>query len=423
MKVSVINIFIINSFYNKNMPPKKVSRKASRKASRKVSHKASRKVSRKASRKSSSKVSRKASRKSSSKASRKVSRKSSRKVSRKASRKVSRKVSRKSSRKVSMKASLKVSRKVSPPKICNSKICPKVSRKNDDKDSKFEKIMKNLKLDLTMNDFPVEFIRVLGEGVFGIVYLVRYNGKLSVLKINKKCPLTRSCSRFGDLKEIYTTIMLSGKKYFPKLIKIFYKNSSDEQTEFFPLSEYFEAENFSNFIKTLHTPQEIEKMVNKIKNMIDWMCENNITHGDLHHGNIMVVKDKNDYELKMVDFGYTTYGEKCDSQFDYMKLLQSLLYYNKPVGMKMADYYEKKFINDKYIQECLKKFKKYSEDWASNPQFLSKCYTKYLDKVIGPGVDLYSFNIKKDSKFIYRTKNSGDIYIDFKKYKEYFQEI
>jgi hypothetical protein len=432
---------------------RRVVKKSSRKVSRKVVKKSSRKSSKKSSKKSSRKVSRKSPIKSSRKVSRKPSRKSSRKVVKKSSKKSSRRVSRKSpiksSRKVSRKSPIKSSRKVS--RKSPIRFSKKVSRKSTVKSSKkssqrqvnpekkFFNILKKNGISL-QGDLPFKFIKVLGEGMLGIVFLVEYKNKKYVLKVQKSTIDISPGPNYGQhINEYYSTLYLSGKKYFPKVEKVFYANDYRNKSIFFILSEFIEGSTLSNFIKSFSSKDDYKKLKNKIIEIITWFCKNNVVHGDFHLNNIIVIEKGNDYDLKVIDYGYTHVETPCNPHADLIKFITGLYFSKAPQELinVFVDYYKQTYLDK---EKCIKGdvkfdigFKHFSTKKVNeilqkeglNFNFFNACYQYYFEDVSESLNVANFFNLDK-SKKVYgydKTSRNGILLADFSKYDKYFQKI
>lgn len=103
----------------------------------------------------------------------------------------------------------------------------------------------------------------------------------------------------------------------------------------------------------------------EIIRILDAMCLHNLTHGDLHWGNIGLVFDENDtrpirFKLKLLDFGQSSVG-KCDKKVELIQLLRTLnpVYHGKhPFKQSNAKYLEDKlyqYFVSLYPEEKLKK--------------------------------------------------------------------
>ena len=424
----------------KSKKSRKVSRKVVRKSSRKVSRKVIRKSSRKVVRKSSRKVSRKPSRKSS----RKIVKKSPVKSSKKSSRKVVKKSSRKSPVKSSKKSSRQVKKSSRKSPVKSSRKSPvksskKSSQRQVNPEKKFFNILKKNGISL-QGDLPFKFIKVLGEGMLGIVFLVEYKNKEYVLKVEKSTIDIAPGPIYGQhINEYYSTLYLSGKKYFPKVEKVFYANDYRNKSIFFILSEFIEGPTLSDFIKSFSSKEDYKKLKNKIIEIITWFCKNNVVHGDFHLNNIIVIEKGNDYDLKVIDYGYTHVETPCNPHADLIKFITGLYFSKAPQELLdvFIDYYKNtyldkekcikgdekfeiglKFFSTKKLNELLKKE-------GLNFNFFNTCYQYYFDD-LSHSINVGQYINLDESKKVYGYDETGKksiLLADFTKYDKYFQKI
>lgn len=147
---------------------------------------------------------------------------------------------------------------------------------------------------------PYKIDKQLGEGALGIVYLIEYEGKKGALKVSKEDTKNYSAEGWGPIvMELYASLYLSGKKYFPKVEKVFYTYDDIGNTPFNIMYELIQGEELGKFIRTLSTQQEYNILKKKIEDILDYFCKINVVHNDFHLSNIMVIKKGGgDYDLK-----------------------------------------------------------------------------------------------------------------------------
>jgi serine/threonine protein kinase len=245
------------------------------------------------------------------------------------------------------------------------------------------------------------------------------------------------------LKELYISLYLSGKKYFPKVEKVFYTNDDEGNTPFNIMYEYIEGEILEDFIKTLSTKKEYDIFKNKIQDILDYFCKVNIVHNDFHLSNIMVIKKEGgDYDLKVIDFGLTSIN-KCDPSVELIKLISIM--YMKNVNKEILDifielYREKYLVNEKCVvgdkffffgkkyissKDVYKEMKK-----GLSSKFFEMCYYYYFNNITKLNMSksydvnnkLFYFNIEKKTKYTLFLYN-GEKKIDFAPYKNYFSKM
>jgi serine/threonine protein kinase len=287
-------------------------------------------------------------------------------------------------------------------------------------------------------DLPFKIIRVLGEGALGLVFLVEYKNKTGVLKVQKETYLGPGHSLGQYANELYVSLSLSGKKYFPKVEKVFYADNDRNLSNYYIFSEYIEGEPLSNFIKSFKSEEEYKKLKIKILEILDWFCKNNVIHGDFHLNNIMVVPKGKDYDLKVIDFGLSKVDEKCNPHIELIKFIFGLYIQKAPQELLdvFIDYYRQKYLNK---EECIKDdkpifvgFKKYSTKKLNelfqknglNFEFFEKCYLYYfedLHKYINLNWFYLDGMIEPDDKK--SNKKGKKEILDFTKYDKYFEKI
>lgn len=81
------------------------------------------------------------------------------------------------------------------------------------------------------------------------------------------------------------------------------------------LSSFIQSQNI-NYYKNFPTKEKI-KLLNKIKNLILTMHENNIIHTDLHNGNIIIDDNLNPYIIDFDNCSYKKYKTKINDANDY----------------------------------------------------------------------------------------------------------
>jgi predicted Ser/Thr protein kinase len=324
--------------------------------------------------------------------------------------------------------------KKSPPK---PKSPPKKSSPNPEKQIK--KLLRNQ--NVNVDKYPFKIIKKISEGVFGEVFEVEYKGKTGVIKI-AKVDKKNELFQVNNVSELYCSLYLSGKKYFPKVEKVFYTRSSNKRlliTPYYIMYEYIRGQTLDNFIKTLSTEEEFKKLRNKIVEILDWFCNNNMIHNDFHTSNIMVVKNGDDYDLKVLDFGYTFLKIKCSPHNELVKLISSL--YISKAPKKLIDTFLELY-NEKYVrsEDCIKgdvKFPLFNKKTTTTKElhkemskmdynFFNNCYAFYFNRIskIYYG-DLDYDNIKVYDiiyKYNYENKEQN-LRADFTPYSSYFEKF
>ena len=211
-----------------------------------------------------------------------------------------------------------------------------------------------------LKHLPFRFEKILGEGVGGVAFIVDYKGQKGVIKAFKT---TYNNIQTPFVNELYSSLYLSGKKYFPKVYNVFYADDSTGRTQFYIFSEFIKGKSLSSFIKEITTEKEMKKLKNRIVEIIEYFCDKNIIHLDFHMDNIIVVPngksgpyDYSDYNLKVIDFGYTLVHTKCNPYADLLKFISYL--YAWDINNKFADmlmqYFLETYGDDKELyRTCL----------------------------------------------------------------------
>lgn len=274
----------------------------------------------------------------------------------------------------------------------------------------------------------------------GNVYLIENEGKKGALKVVKE--KIESPNHWGAaLMELYTSLYLSGKKYFPKVEKVFYTIDDYGNTPFNIMYEFLEGETLGDFVKTLSTQKEYNTLKKKIEDILDYFCKINVVHNDFHLSNIMVIKKGGDYELKVFDFGYTRI-EKCNPAVELIKLI-SIMFMNK-VNKELLDTFIELY-REKYLgnEKCISGDEKFNiglkitspkdvynemKNSGLSYKFFNMCYMYYFvgSNVLIPKTYINSgnfwFNIEKNTKYIFII-NKVSKEFDFAPYKNYFSKM
>lgn len=291
----------------------------------------------------------------------------------------------------------------------------------------------------------------MGEGALGSVYLIEYEGKIGALKMFKQ--KSESGTQWAAaLKELYISLYLSGKKYFPKVEKVFYTNDDNGNTPFSIMYEYIEGQTLGDFMKTLSSQKEYDILAKKIEDILDYFCKINIVHNDFHLSNIMVIKKAGgDYELKVIDFGYTNI-EKCIPSLELVKFISVLFMYKgiDELTETFVELYRKKYVSnekcilgdEKFIVQrkfiSTKDIYNEMKNKGLSKKFFEMCYDYYfremssliMNKSYGTTADgkyadynkLFFFNIDIETKYVFYVKKIQKK-IDFAPYKNYFSKM
>lgn len=270
------------------------------------------------------------------------------------------------------------------------------------------------------------------------MYLIEHEGKKGALKVSKQDTKNYSAEGWGPIiMELYASLYLSGKKYFPKVEKVFYTYDDIGNTPFNIMYELIEGEELGKFIRTLSTQQEYNILKKKIEDILDYFCKINIVHNDFHLSNIMVIKKAGgDYDLKVLDYGLTVI-EKCNPAVELIKLISILYMYkvNKELLDTFIELYREKYVSNEkcilgnenfLIGHKIANTKDVYKEMKSNglsDKFFNMCYDYYFDRMsLSLPPNPFYFNIEKKSKYRFFI-NKVPKEFDFTPYKNYFSKM
>lgn len=144
---------------------------------------------------------------------------------------------------------------------------------------------------------------VIGEGTFGVVYRAREHQTWQIIAI-KIVNYTRE-SRKADVELEADIQLICNHKNIVKLIKHYIKDNY-----LIMHMEYFDGVELSLFLTHASFDgkrrQVTTKMIESIRDAVQYIHSLNITHGDLHPKNVMVNCDG---EVKIIDFGFASRGD------------------------------------------------------------------------------------------------------------------
>lgn len=79
----------------------------------------------------------------------------------------------------------------------------------------------------------------------------------------------------------------------------------------------------SEYLKVPHSYQQLDKVYDEIQRILNVLSHNNITHGDMHTGNIMVFEDGSRIKLKLIDAGMSV-DDSSNKFQDFSQLMKTL---------------------------------------------------------------------------------------------------
>ena len=150
---------------------------------------------------------------------------------------------------------------------------------------------------------PYEFIKKLGEGGFGKVYLVRQkmNKKYYTIKF-----LNHNSNNVKDINFLFKEINILMRLKHPQIIELYSFCLTDEN-EFALIMEYIPGGTLKEYIKKNKQLNEEESKIilKQILEIILYCHKMNIIHHDLKPDNILFTDD-NHKQIKIIDFGISS---------------------------------------------------------------------------------------------------------------------
>ncbi|EKQ57657.1 MULTISPECIES: serine/threonine protein kinase [Clostridium] len=182
-----------------------------------------------------------------------------------------------------------------------------------------------------------KIIRLIGEGRFGVCYLVDFNGKEYVLKVIKSKAIKKSGNKIIFEEEILSIIN------YPLIPKIVDTIKDDKIYAY--ILEYKRGKTIEDMIfgdKHIFTPDEIFNIGIKVIEIIKYLHERNIVHRDIRVPNVIINGD----EVYLIDFGLARIinNDKYIPPVDFLYLGHLLihLYYSsfEKTNKKSKPWYE-----------------------------------------------------------------------------------
>lgn len=139
-----------------------------------------------------------------------------------------------------------------------------------------------------------KIVRLIGEGRFGLCYLVDLNGSRYVLKVIKSKAIKKSGSKIIFEEEILSSINNSS---IPKIVDTIKNNNI-----YAYILEYKNGKTIEDMIfgdKHMFTYDEIYKIGIKIIDIIKYLHGKNIVHRDIRIPNVIIDQDR----IYLIDFG------------------------------------------------------------------------------------------------------------------------
>lgn len=139
-----------------------------------------------------------------------------------------------------------------------------------------------------------KIVRLIGEGRFGLCYLVKLNGREYVLKVIKSKAIKKSGSKIIFEEEILSSI---NNSLIPKIV-----DTIKNDKIYAYILEYKNGKTIEDMIfgdKHIFTSDEIYKIGIKVIEIIKYLHKNNIVHRDIRVPNVIINED----EVYLIDFG------------------------------------------------------------------------------------------------------------------------
>ncbi len=144
-----------------------------------------------------------------------------------------------------------------------------------------------------------EIIRLLGEGGMGNVYLVKdyvENRTVALKLIKDKFFSNKAIDRFKNEFRIVSALK------HPNIIKVYDLDVYKETDTYFFTMEFVEGENLTTAFPNLSYKEKLEILL-QIARGLNYIHNRHIIHFDIKTDNIFLIKEKNSYKAKIMDFG------------------------------------------------------------------------------------------------------------------------
>ncbi|WP_411682227.1 protein kinase family protein [Clostridium thailandense] len=214
-------------------------------------------------------------------------------------------------------------------------------------------------------------IRLIGEGRFGVCYLVDLDGKQYVLKEIKPKGLKKSGNKVIFEKKILSSI---DHPAIPKMIDIIKNDNIYAYVLEYKSGKTIEDMLFGN--NYIFTPSEIYKIGIRIIDIIKYLHERNIVHRDIRVPNVII----NEEDVYLIDFGLARvvnnerYIPSVD--FSYFGHLLLHLYYSsfKKINRRSQSWYDELELSSselKFLKRLLGLDEEYKNVYDVEKDFLT----------------------------------------------------
>jgi serine/threonine protein kinase len=150
-----------------------------------------------------------------------------------------------------------------------------------------------------------EIIRLLGEGGMGNVYLVKdfvENRTVALKLIKDKFFSNKAIDRFKNEFKLVSQMKHSN------IIKVYDLDVYKETDTYFFTMEFVEGENLTTAFPNLSYKEKLEILL-QIARGLNYIHNRHIIHFDIKTDNIFLIKEKNSYKAKIMDFGLANFAE------------------------------------------------------------------------------------------------------------------
>ena len=156
-----------------------------------------------------------------------------------------------------------------------------------------------------------EFVKELGHGAQGTVYLIQKNDQTRAVKFQEKTT---------ELDTFYEVAM---QIHFYKLNiapELFLFDSWSHGKNSMMVMERMDA-TIESYLFTKRSTKSLELLLKKVEYLIDYLCEHKIRHNDLHWGNLALLNNK----VMLIDFGFASSDhQKCFKSVEWYQLARTL---------------------------------------------------------------------------------------------------
>ena len=197
-----------------------------------------------------------------------------------------------------------------------------------------------------------KFVRRLGSGSYGELFLIYYRHEYRVLKYQQLTPISRI------LYEVLMQFEFSSHMLSPKIYTLEYWSRRKKEHLTVMMSKNTAVysmimmdrldDTMINMLSQKLSREQLDTIVGGIVRIINKMCELNIRHSDMHWDNIgvmiIVVNNRLQHVPYLIDFGFSSMNNQCKSIAEIYQLTRTL----------DSDYFESMHIDNRiYLQSVM----------------------------------------------------------------------